>query len=265
MKEVKFNLITVLCIIITFIIILLGTIYYYNNKLNECNKKCEDQKPVEVLKIKKIDETKEVVYDSFTYSSSAFKVSLPYININSNDANKINKEIDNLKKVVQKSIDEYEQGSPSIKDVKYYTYINNNILSVVIINQLYGDVINYNVYNIDIYQGTIINNSNLLNTSKINQIEFLNGLKEIYKSKFISLYGTKEEYENSLKTNEFNYTSDEINELKEKYDDGFKNTTSYDNITLDIPMYLDSNNKVNIIATIYSLEGTLYYYNIEVK
>ena len=116
MKEVKFNLITVLCIIITFIIILLGTIYYYNNKLNECNKKCEDQKPVEVLKIKKIDETKEVVYDSFTYSSSAFKVSLPYININSNDANKINKEIDNLKKVVQKSIDEYEKGSPSIKD-----------------------------------------------------------------------------------------------------------------------------------------------------
>ena len=53
--------------------------------------------------------------------------------------------------------------------------------------------------------------------------------------------------------------------MKEKYDESFKNTTSYDNITLDIPMYLDSNNKVNIIATIYSLEGTLYYYNIEVK
>ena len=48
MKEVKFNLITVLCITMSFIIILLGTIYYYNNKLNECNKKCENQKPVEV-------------------------------------------------------------------------------------------------------------------------------------------------------------------------------------------------------------------------
>lgn len=88
----------------------------------------------------KIDNTKELIYTSYINNekienSYELNVNIPYLNQNSDSAQKINEEINNLfyKKVegILVKTDKY-----TVYNVKYKAYVNDNILSLVISSTL---------------------------------------------------------------------------------------------------------------------------------
>lgn len=118
---------------------------------------------------KKLDETKPWVYDAeygknysekrvepeYTYDvyASTNKLKAPYININSEDANKANSEI---KKIYEEYYAMFGKNAGSdylfyIPNMEYLYYENNNILSVVMIHYPMITGTSYGEYNIKTY------------------------------------------------------------------------------------------------------------------
>lgn len=128
--------------------------------------------------------------------------------------------------------------------IKYDSYINDNILSLVICSEGFVDNINYDVYNIDINTGKSVSNRDLLLIKNISEDKYINILKTAHKNKFeeLNLQGR---------------ASDE-----EFYLEQLNNTISKNNYGIDTPVFLDSKGNLNIIARIYSLAGSDFYYHL---
>ena len=89
------------------------------------------------LNINKKDNSKDIVYTSYFNNDRKdniydLNVSIPYLNMNSVSAEKINQEINNLFYNKATNILSDSNNSNTIYSVKYKAYINNNILSLVI-------------------------------------------------------------------------------------------------------------------------------------
>ena len=113
---------------------------------------------------------------------------------------------------------------------------NDDILSLVIQITEDCDLIDYDVYNINKSTGEPISNSDMLSKKGIDEESFLNSCKTIMGAKFKSLYSS---FDN---TDEF-------------YQTQFNNTISADNVNINIPMFLDSDGTISIVAKIYALAG----------
>ena len=113
---------------------------------------------------KKIDETKDWVYDaeygkdkknkSIDIYESDKNLIVPFININSDDGNKVNKEIEKLYNEAYETFGAREEGTNSLNILEYEYYINGNILSILIKKDkvvLQGDgIIRYITYNFNL-------------------------------------------------------------------------------------------------------------------
>jgi len=86
--------------------------------------------------ITKLDSKKELVYTSYTNQEASdnlyeLNVNIPFLNINNDTAEEINNEINNL--FYNKAIDILSKNDRyTIYSVKYKSYVNDNILSLVI-------------------------------------------------------------------------------------------------------------------------------------
>lgn len=241
----KSNIGIIICIIIiiSLIIALFGMWYYYNH----LNKQQES-------KVNKVYEDKDIVYSSYTGEidnpiSEGEKVSInkPYINIKSSEIEEINKEIDRY-------YDFMSEGGGPVADQDYKFYLNDNILSVVIIMYTPSPTISYKVYNIDIYEGKELSNLDILRKKNITKTDFIEKLKDVCSKKFIKIYGTREEW---IKTQDGNQE-----ENYHLFDEQYKNTIANKNCTINTMMFLGDKGKLNVIPLIYSLAGADYYYYI---
>ncbi len=94
-----------------------------------------------VVSVKKKDVSKELIYSSYTKQEKQeekydMNIHIPYINIDNENINTINKEIEEL---FYKKVNEILQKTDNIEiiyDVKYKAYVNDNILSLVISSNL---------------------------------------------------------------------------------------------------------------------------------
>lgn len=277
-KTIKVSLGTVICIfIIVLLVIALGAMYYYYNHnqsdTNDVNsgvvEKVENNinneiSETKVNKVNKLDENKDIVYASFSKYSSEYSYSIPYINIDSADAKKINDEIESYyKPLVEAEIKNETEGlSVIMYNVKYNSYVNDNVLSLIVSCEYPNDCIGYKVYNLDIYKGTIISNDDILNMKNLNETKFLGLLKEIYEKEFISSYGTKEAFINNLKNAPVGWTESEIQEQTKEYERQLNKTVSSDNYSIKTPIFLNENGKICIVGTIYSMAGAEAYDHI---
>ncbi|MBE5821765.1 MAG: hypothetical protein E7311_04160 [Clostridiales bacterium] len=218
-----------------------------NNKENENNDREEHIIKEEASETEK----NELVYSLYKYKDSEGNelYSIPYININSEEANKINKEIEEFyKSEVEEAIKEIEEYSYAfLHEVSYNFYINDNILSLVILKEYDWDIVYYGVYNLDINKGTIVTNSEIISNIKgIDEDIYLDILKDICKQRFIEAYGEKEEWK------QFN--------AGEEYETQLNRTISEDNLSIQTPIFLNDKGNIAVIANIYSLAGGDSYY-----
>ena len=235
-----------------------------NNLTNQVSNNNKDQNVPNTTNpktIKKLDESKDLLYSSYNKYSSEYSYSIPYINIDSADAKKINSEIQTYyKNLVEQELKYEAQGySVHMDTIKYTSYINNNILSLVISNTYPNSCIYYKVYNLDIYNGTTVSNADILNLKNITEAKLLDKLKELYKNKFVSLYGTRENYINNMKTAPIGWTETELQEQAKLYDEQFNYTISDNNCSISTPMFLNDDGNICVVATIYSLAGASSY------
>ncbi len=111
------------------------------------------------------------------------------------------------------------------------------------------------VYNVDINTGKSIDNTELLSINNISESE----LATILGNKYVETYGTEEEY-----INRFSDMS-QIQGIIDFYREQYNRTISSDNCK-DTSLFLNENNKINIIANIYSMAGAdCYAYVIEIE
>ena len=234
------------------------------NQVSNINKDQNVPNTTNPKTIKKLDESKDLLYSSYSKYSSQYSYSIPYINIDSADAKKINSEIQTYyKNLVEQELKYEAQGySVHMDTIKYTSYINNNILSVVISNTYPNSCIYYKVYNLDIYNGTTVSNADILNLKNITEAKLLDKLKELYKNKFVSLYGTRENYINNMKTAPIGWTETELQEQAKLYDEQFNYTISDNNCSISTPMFLNDDGNICVVATIYSLAGASSYQHI---
>ena len=89
----------------------------------------------------KKDTSKDLIYTVYTNQEQKndkyeLNVSIPRININNNSINNINKEIEDIFYKKVENILKENQNKKTVYSVKYKAYINDNILSLVIISNL---------------------------------------------------------------------------------------------------------------------------------
>lgn len=196
--------------------------------------------------VKKIDESKELVYLSYeeNYNDNIFKI--PYINIDSEDAKKINEEIDiQIKSYIAKVKDEYKEDDREWfnKSYDYISNINGNVLTLVI---TFDDEYNYGiecVYNINIYTGNQLSNESLLKLKNINYKEI--DLKLVYDKVFIEAFDCiipsylKDDFEENK---EIKGVSEIANTINSNY---YACIQYYEGKTLeDTKFYLGNNNAI---------------------
>lgn len=236
----------------------------YKQKLQQLGIK-DESSVINLIKDKEANVKQELVTDAYTYNgttkdgnNTSVSYKIPKININSSDATKINNEIDEkITSEAKRLVSEINKGSGAgIDKIFYNYYINSNTLSIVI--QLDYDANNltgYKVYNIDTNTGKSISNEEIIKNNNMTKEQFSKKLQTSAGNKFIEKYGDINEW---LKTQDGSKE-----ELKKAYQSVYNKTTSSSNCSVNNQMiYLDSNGKINVVATIYSLAGAESYYHI---
>lgn len=173
-KNNKFLIITT--IILCLLVVLMGSYIIYDNfNDNQNNNKENQNNNISNNSIAKLDNNKDWVYsanytlstdkESYTTTSgelvSVKNLIVPYINIDTSEAKSVNTEI---YKLYESLIDEYniiskwENPASTIK-AEYNTYINNDILSVIIITTITGTDVplyKYYTYNFNLINGNLL-------------------------------------------------------------------------------------------------------------
>jgi len=210
----------------------------------------EETKKEETKKesVKKIDESKEYVYDLEKGESYA----IPYINIDSDDAKRLNNEIDLFLEENYFSTKNLATGD-YIYILKYEYYINEDILSVIIKLQ-HSEISQriYKAFNINKKTGKEITNEEILKNKNITREELNNKLYEIYEQKIENDLSKTDELPSSIK-------EAVLDETKKIFEE-----TSLD----EFELYIGNNNELFVSSKTMNLAGAKYsikLFNLDTK
>lgn len=232
MKDGKSN--NIIIIILSVIIVLLVTVIVLMSieKINFLSNNNDENGILKEEKLSiKIDDSLDYVYDAtYVYDNeytsyfnvqeeiieidyfgldirvkrhtlSALKV--PYINIKSDDAKKINKQLENLYLDYAKSFDEYAKVAKTIENdpffgvihtqiLTYFSYQYDNNLSVVVVYDTQATspwVLNYHIYNFDLNTGNLLTYDEMLSKLGYEKEQTLLKMETLLKNKMDELYG----------------------------------------------------------------------------
>lgn len=138
------------------------------------------------------DESKDIVY---TYMEKYEKFTIPQINIDSQDVEKINEEI---LSIFNEVLSVYEENLVVDREsADYFYYISNNILSLIIESETESaSTKNYLIYNIDLTTGNQISNKELIKKYDITETGFKDKLNESIKNSIV--YDIAKEMKSSI-------------------------------------------------------------------
>lgn len=191
MEKKKNKLLPILTIILAILMAGLITYIIYNNFIENKHDK-ETQTNVD-----KIYKTKEYVYDANYEISTEIKqyyvyggeklisindLNVPYINIDSDDAKKVNQEIYKIYEDLIKDFEKLSKEEIWYSISSYNSCINDNILSIIITIESAGTSIpnyEYYTYNFDLDNGNLLNYEEVLTKFKLTQEDALTAVKEI--------------------------------------------------------------------------------------
>lgn len=198
------------------------------------------------------DSSKEIVYayvnDVKTWTETSvngdyemgYSYKIPQINIDSADAEKINKEIQDEYMGAYTQGKEYNGAGCS--KIEYAYHINEDIVSVVMASFWDGGSAGRTAYNINSKTGKEVTNSELLSKKGITEADFPSKLSKILAEKLKGMYTPSEE--------QLSYTGS-----AEFYNTQYKRTTALENCSVNNDMYLNANNQLCVITTRYNIAG----------
>ncbi len=185
--------------------------------------------------ITKVDEDEELVYDTINKTIAGNTYKVPVINIDSIYIEGCNKEI---KGYVESELKLYEKATKlpddAITTCDYYWAQNDNILSVVFFIGK-DDFDEYHVYNVDVYTGDIIVNSEILEAAKIEESSLAEKGSDAVKDFY-------ENYAFDLST--------EIDKTSTEYTTAYKSTIGKGNFDRYMKMFLNKNGELCVVARI---------------
>jgi hypothetical protein len=246
---------TGLVIIIVILVLSFGGYIYYKNFYHKVVKEKSVSETTQSSKyVKKITDEKFWVYDSeynVKFDSDSYETSydtyyakdivVPYININSADAQKANQSIE---KLYNQSVTIYNKGvSDKINYVNQcnyrFTIIKDKFLSVVLTIGYGGTGIvhpEYYTYNFDLYTGKLVSYQDVYKLAGLTENNIkekvVSAITNVMKEQMSSF--TTADYPNG--TNFDTYNNESIN----NYNDSVTNNA--------ISYFIDSNNKLNIVV-----------------
>lgn len=154
----------------------------------------------QTVSINLVDSSKEIVYsyidktmlDTASTPSDSHIYQIPKVNINSDYANEINSEIKaKFESEYNDNLTNKNSGYSIFGNIKYQYYINNNVLSLVVVNFTgMNDYTEYAVYNIDCENGKKVEDVELLKRIGMNETEYtklLESAKQKYSSDVYSV------------------------------------------------------------------------------
>lgn len=227
-KEVVFVVIFLSSLVTSF---LLG-MYLGNNNVSMFNYSL-----AKATDIKKIDDNKEIVYSRELYipdklpedlNSDEVITEIPIINLDFESVKKINKELLNqYNEVLEENI--ITDDIVNINSIKYKYYINNNILSLILeyknFNYTAGYITyEYKTYNININNGTILSNNDLIKIKNLNEDDVYNKIINHVEKEYQNL--GYDDYKNT------DFYKESINNIKE-------------NNKITTQVFIDNNNELN--------------------
>lgn len=191
-----------------------------------------------VEEVKVVVDYDNLVEDAYSQAEgeNGADVSLPHINIESDDVNEINDKISS----------KIEKTKFWVNPEKYFYNRNGNVLSVVI-ESIYDSIYidRADVYNIDLNNGKLLSNAELLANANINESNY--DIKKIYKDEF------KKE-NRSLLENEYEYAVRFYNSIDDK-----------ESKLSDEIMYLGSDNELHVLLQFPYMAGSDGMYFTDVK
>ena len=170
--------------------VIIDTVGLTENFNNIFDNKMEYQNNIVPSTLKK-DSTKDIIYAVYTNQEQKkdkyeLNVSIPRININNNNINNINKQIEEIFYKKVENILKETQNKKIVYSVKYKAYLNENILSLVIISNLKegnnSQRVIVKTYNYNISSSQVLDINQLLNYRELNssavQAKINNTIKE---------------------------------------------------------------------------------------
>lgn len=301
-------IIALLMIIIILLIVVITLALTGKLTLNQNDQKTNNQDKHEETSSIKVEDDKDYVYDANYKSNNQYtefnrptpdnenstqkianygieveytigmqylsNLKVPYININTQDATKANKELESLYLEKAKTFDacakeaiESPQDPSCSQILTYKTYQYNNILSIVVIESIQATskwVLNYHIYNFDLTTGTLLSYDNLLSKLNYDKEQTLVKTENLLKNKMDELYNPigdlskacRETENNSLDYKEVS-CYDKANKLLEK--------SIADNNVL---CFVNNEGNLNILAVAYYdgvQDGTENKYLLEIS
>lgn len=249
MSEKKKNFIIGLLAVL--VIALAASIVYLSIKVRNNDNAVSSNGPI----IKELVSTAyyKVIMDE---DNSEYTYDVPKINLEFENIKAINNEI--YKKYVTDIIKPLEKDAQeglgiTCIAIDYKYYINSNVLSLVIRWQSpAAGAESFTVYNINIDTGETVSNQEIIAKKGLSEKQYLKHLKEVYKKACetynkTSLQPDSEYYESTLEI---------YNTWVLEY------TLSDENCNINVPMFLDENGNIKVIAYIGSVSGASGYEHI---
>ena len=165
--------------------------YKYDNKYTEYNRGYETDETINTIDRYGIDV--KVRYGTEYLSD----LSVPYINIDSEYAKKVNTDLENLYNAKAKEFDQCAQDAEGHDKVScslvltYKVFENNDVLSVVVIDSTQATsawLFNYNIYNFDLKTGNELTFNDYLKKYNYTKEDFISKSKEKIHSKMKELW-----------------------------------------------------------------------------
>ncbi len=236
----KYNIIVIIQVLL-LIGVLGGGGYYAYNKITakeEVNTGDIIEEDVVVPDIEEINDEIVAVDINENVVHDDFDVSIRIPKVTDSNGTSINEKIKN-------DVEEYYQNKDHSIDFVYY--VNNDIVSIVINIKDRFDSEVYLTYNYNLNNYQLLDNSELLKVKEFKEEDLHGILINIYES----------------------HLKDNLEEGKTDIDRttiSYKKTVDKDNCTIDLPMYLDNDNHVNVVFTEYQNEVMVkYIYNLNAK
>jgi hypothetical protein len=146
---------------------------------------------------------------------------------------------------IKEDLKEYYENKDTSIEYNYYT--NNDIVSIVIRTENKDKEENYYTYNFNTNDYTLLDNHKLLELKDIKEDSFHGLLVNIYEA----------------------YLKDHLEEGKTSIDvtsNDYKKTTDKDNCIIDLPMYFDHDNHLNVVVNEYKDDVIVkQIYNLNAK
>lgn len=266
-KKNNTSTLILLFVVCAMLIAIFGGFYLYKaivKKDNKVNNSDNINSGVQKDNIKK-DVNKDYVYDaeyaintikdSYKLSNgdgtkviSSKDIEVPYINIDSEDVSKINDELYSLQQEMVKEFNENVDSGQFYYTASYNQYINNNILSLVVITESGGTNIpsfKYYVYNIDLSTGKTLTFNQIVSKNNLN----ITNVGNIIKSKLEKLV---KEHPANIDSCKFGFRDGQNQTPLEAVIDEYNDNLANDSFV----GYVDANGDLHVIATIYFCAGS---------